>query len=391
MTTRNDHRFSLFATGAVAAIAFVSLPGVAHAFGDEPHCFATAPNWNAGKGAIVSGISPGPIAAVLNAVGESRTHTMISNETWATHSTTRVPSIVVAHIGNWPLSTIDLPNPSMPLQPTELAQGSPGFSQFNMGGAYAYWSTATQTWRQNTGGLTAPGCGNICQVKGAADWLWWNAPYDTVPTSNGNIYYSLNSPAGHLPYGFHQYMDGGDRVAGGESQDRTHEGIVCSQVPAYAYKHYVDTSQPVISGGPQVITPHTYSQGETANAGNSLWWSVYNDCRGQNGGFWTGIGNALIGLTTDINILDTTCNHAAWQVLNCFFLGEDPNGGGCKSIASSPWNAYQADGNRMGAQSVSPDEAMGLIAGRPKTGPWAWLTQSQLLWNGGGSTYGCYY
>jgi hypothetical protein len=85
----------LLTTGAVATIALLSLPREAHSFQDEnPRCFATAPTWNAAKGALVSAASSGPVAAVVGALGESRTHVMISNGDWATESTTRVPSIV---------------------------------------------------------------------------------------------------------------------------------------------------------------------------------------------------------------------------------------------------------------------------------------------------------
>lgn len=416
MTTR-PVRFSspLFALALAAVLGLLTaLPRSARAFEPaDPGCFSTAPTWNAAKGALVSGISRGPIAAVLNGVGETRTHVMISNGDWATHSTSRAPSIQKAsvYIGVCPacVKVGEMPDPSRPLKAVELAQGSPGFSQINMGGAYAYWSTASQVWRQTSVPITPAElqdptlCGNFCKARGTADWLWFDVPYTVANAAGGAnaTFYSLgfNNTAGayvHYSYGFRQYMDGRDRVRLGWMEESTTErGIVCSQVPAYAYKQFIKAKAPKIPAGTSnYVNYTTYTHSQTVAAGNALWWSVYNSCRGEDAGFWGDIANSITSLYYGDSIQDTTCNHAAWQVLNCFFQGEDPNGGGCKTAASTPWNSYVADNAAVGARSLSPDGIMGL-SGHPTAGagvsPWANWKQGALQWNGGGSTYGCYW
>jgi hypothetical protein len=402
----------IFTLGGALTLALTALSGSALAFENEkPACYSTAPVWNASRGAIVSGVSGGAVAAVLSGVGETRTHTMISHGDWATHSTTRAPSIQTASVyaGICPacVKVGSTPDPNRPLKAVELAQGSPGFTQINMGGAYAYWSSASQVWRQYSVPITAEEiqdptlCGNICKARGAADWLWFDVPYVVTNASGGwnNFFYSLgyNDGAGayvHYSYGFKQYMDGLWRARYGFEGETVHDrGIVCSQVPGYAYRHFVDSKQPKIPAGTNFMTVHTYTHAQTVNSGVALWYSVYNSCRGVEPGFWGEIANAISVLYYGDTIQEKTCSNAAWQVLNCFFQGEDPNGGGCKSISSSAWNAYAANGAARGARSVSPDALMGL-SGHPTTtaaGPWANWRQNGLQWNGGGSTYGCYW
>jgi hypothetical protein len=413
MTTQQvPSRSPLLTVGAAAASAFtialISLPREAHAFQDEnPRCFATAPTWNAERGALVSASSSGPVAAVVNALGESRTHVMISNGDWATESTTRVPSIVNQSmtIGIWPFTTtITVPYAPMPLEPMELAAGSPGFSMINMGGAYAYWANAPQVFRQvprrTLQDVLHPElCGNVCKAQGTSDWLWFEVPYETVAAPGNSIYYSLGSANGgpfvHTSYGFHQYMAGllrGSYAFEGEATWL--RGIECAQVPTYAYRKFVNAHNPNILSGSSWVYPHQYTHNETVNAGVALWYSVYNSCKAVDPGFWGKLGNSLLSLGGGADLKDTTCNHAAWQVLNCFFNGEDQTGGGCKSIDISSWNAYAPNANGAGAFSMSPDGVMGLgprATQAVDAGPWANFVQGTLQWNQGGSTYGCFY
>jgi len=391
----------------VAAAALgggLAAPLPAQAFtGDNPACFATAPVWNARKGAIVSGFSKGPINAVLAAVGESRTHTMLSHGDWATHSTTRTPSATDVTVSWLGITIAHLPKPSQPVKPVELAQGYPGFSQINMGGAYAYWSSAQQVFTQSgQRHLPSPRvCGNLCKTQGVADWLWFNVPYQQVGAQTdpaGAFFYSLgfNDASGsfvHLPYDFHQYMSGLGKVHGADFNFPGDRGIVCSQAPAWAYRHWVIDTAPTISPGTEWIEPHAYTHDETVAAADALWSSVYSDCRAVNGDFWGiafgAIANA-IGLS---DLKDQICTSAAFQVLNCFLIGEDTNGGGCKDIRNIWINQYR-NSAAAGAMSLSPDTLVGL-SGRPMTGttvgPWADSFEVPLQWNGGGSTYGCYW
>ncbi len=389
------------------SIALLSLSRDARAFDDEnPRCFATAPTWNAAKGALVSASSPGPVAAVVSALGESRTHVMLSNGDWATESTTRVPSVVTESttVGIWPLTiTVPVPHAAMPLQPVELAQGSPGFSQINMGGAYAYWANAPQVFRQlplrDAADTIHPElCGNQCKAQGTADWLWAEVPYQTV-AAGSSFYYSLGSNFGgpfvHTTYGFHQYMDGllrGTYAVEGEAPWM--RGIECAQVPTYSYSKFISAHNPAIKAGSFWVSPHQYTHDETVNAGVALWYSVYNSCKGRDTGYWAKVGNDILAYASGLNYQETGCNNAAWQVLNCFFSGEDQAGGGCHDTSSTAWNAYTANANAAGANSISPDGVMGLgpRANRAvDAGPWTGFVQGALQWNQGGSTYGCFY
>src|SRR5437764_609524 len=148
---------SRFALAAIATLAVSVPPRRARALEPSGHpCFKTAPNWNAQNGALVSGISQGPVSAIFTALGQSRTHVMMANVTpdgyWATESTTLQPSIHKNTVSICLLGLCkkvgEIPDPSMPIEPRELAKGSPGFSAINMGGAYAYWSGVTQVYRQ---------------------------------------------------------------------------------------------------------------------------------------------------------------------------------------------------------------------------------------------------
>lgn len=402
-------RFHVLSSAAITAAAILSLAGRALAFEAEGHsCYATAPDWNAAKGALVSGSSPGPVSAVLKAVGESRTHLMISNGNWATESTTRRPTLQTAGVYAGPCPACirigTIPLAGQPLRPMELAAGSPGFSQINMGGAYAYWQDATQVWRQvvikGVEEVRTPGiCGNYCKAMGSADWLWFSAPYTSVRSeANSNqFFYSLGGKDSsgnfqHLSYGLNQYMSGLYRIFYNiESESPLVRGLMCSQVPVYAYNHFVKESKPYIRSGSEWVFPHDYTHDETVNAGTALWNSVYNDCQGQGTDFWSVVGNSILSLGVGGDIKQTTCNNVAWQVLNCFYKGEDLAGGGCKDVGNAAWTQYRNSPSMRGASSTSPDESMGLIAGRDKQGPWSQFVQGPLQWNGGGSTYGCFY
>jgi hypothetical protein len=235
--------------------------------------------------------------------------------------------------------------------------------------------------------------------------LWAEVPYQTVAAPGGSIYYSLgDAQAGvfeHISYGFHQYMAGGYRGSyAGEGETPGIRGIECAQVPTYAYRKFVNAHNPNITTGSSLVAAHQYTHDETVNAGSALWASVYNSCKSVDAGFWGNLGNSLLAFDGGVDLKDTTCNHAAWQVLNCFFSGENKNGSGCTSIDTSTWNTYVSNPNALGpyyslgAYSMSPDSVMGLgprATHAVDAGPWVNFIQAPLQWNQGGSTYGCFY
>lgn len=407
MTKQHTRIFSPFTLAAAASLALSVSPRASRAFeGDSHPCFQTAPKWNATNGALVSGISPGVISAIFTALNQSRTHVMLANVTsggdyWATESTTRRPSIHKVPLKTCLLGICvkvgDIPEPSMPIQPKELAQGSPGFSQINMGGAYAYWQSATQVFRQRIPSSAAPDCRDECKVNAVANYLWNDLPYDVMTSAAdpSTWFYSLKATdasgtTAHISYGVHQYMVGTARITDGETEESpAMRGIACSQVPAWGYRNWVLSAQPTdIAAGTEQISTHKFAKALTVDAGNALWSSVYDGCMNTDAGFWGQYVNAFTGLLGE-SLQQQTCTSAAYQVLNCFFQGENSNGSGCTSSDPSAWNTYQSN-HAIGARSMSPDDIMGL-SGAPNAGPWASATQVALQWNGGGSTYGCFY
>jgi len=407
MTKQRSRILSPFTLAAAASLALAASPRASRAFDPDSHpCFATAPKWNATNGALVSGISPGVISAIFAALGQSRTHVMMANVTqageyWATESTTLRPSVHKTTVKACFLGICadagQIPQPNMPLEPKELAQGSPGLSQINMGGAYAYWQSATQVFREKIPASSAPDCRNDCKVRRVADYLWNDLPFDVkTSTADPNAwFYSLmaTDSAGttrHLSYGVHQFMAGTSRISDADnSETPAVRGIACSEVPAWGYRNWILSAQPTdIAAGTDQISTHRFTKALTVDAGNALWQSVYDGCMNIDLGTWGGLVN-LFSTVMGPSLQQQTCHAAAYQVLNCFFQGENSNGSGCTSIDEGPWTDYEGN-NAAGARSMSPDDIMGL-SGAAGTGPWASGTQMALQWNGGGSTYGCFY
>src|SRR5687767_10194605 len=129
MTMRLTRLVSLRSTTiCTAALVLVTLPRAVRAFETSGGCYSTAPDWNAVKGVIVSGETNSPIKAVINAIGEVRTHSMLSNGgdpggMWATHSTSMQASVNYVNYSVTPFYTTRVPHSTTPIKPIELAQG----------------------------------------------------------------------------------------------------------------------------------------------------------------------------------------------------------------------------------------------------------------------------
>lgn len=353
-------------------------------------CSAGYSTWSAPSGAIAVTTSDGPIRSVLQGVNEYFTHSIVSHgSAWATHSTSLTPS-----------ADNDCDHP---LKQSELRNGLPGFSQVRIGGIYNYARSADsddyvhpRNWREVDLHPWVQGANEVL-VNQVASWLWSSAPFQWVtrvepnaPTLTGFVdvtggYYKLgyyeNNVFQHMPYNFYQYRAGTRRVAGHDpvpaSNDR---GIVCSQVAPYALAK---------SEGEYYIDPFLYAKYPVAVAGNNLWHTVNDECK-DGVGFWdTVLAPIGTGCTTS-----TLCNHAAWQVLNCFFKGQN-----CDDDSSGAWNQFvqsaNTDPNGLGAASISPDFLIGWGSnGYPLTGnrvsPWA-AYQIYALNFSGPDVYECYW
>ena len=392
---------------AMIAVFAVLAPGV-FAFAAGMECYTAGALWNAPNGSVVASRSDGPIAAVITALGEQRSHTMLSHGAaewdgkigWTTHSTALPPS---ATGGTSP-----------PLSPRELSEAQPGMIMINMGGAYAYHQSSQWVRYQWNTNQTTTQEYNRYRAVNAADWVWWSMPYQEVwfhsvtgpircdppfcPTpddlakwsSVAYIKMGFNDAAGFHPfsYGFHQYMSGGSKIGGHSEESPTDRGIVCSQVPAYGLAKWAP-SDPSINLRDELLAGKQYSRDKTVAAGQALIASVYSECR-DGIGSWEGTWLDVTSFFGFGPSRATVCNRAAAQVLNCFLNGE--RSGGCDDTSFSKWNAYVANTSAAGAFSLSPDGLLGW-SGWPATGrnvgPWAPWSDFPLQWNGGGSYSGC--
>ena len=391
MSHRRNRALTAALLGALTTLVEANL---ANAF--EPQlCTYADPSWNAPKGAIVANQSNGPIRAVLQGVNENLTHTIVAQGNgWATHSTSLEPSA---------LGRCDVP-----INPTELRDGHPGFSQSEVAGMYNFLRGSNfivfHHWTNNPWEPLHEWIHGYYAtwMDRSTDWLWSGMPYQwtqsldyglnrlmgnlsDVPTDPGfyKLGYLSNAAFKWMPYNFHQYMTGSNRTFGGDpgwspvtnSVVENDVGIVCSQVPAYASAKATGN----------IILSHLYTKQQTTNAGVALWQAVKSDCMNKIGFWKTLLAPPFTGCSKS-----TICSNAAWQVLNCFFLGK-----ACNNQASSPWNNWVNDPSQtLGARSLSPDVLLGwgnYATSGNGVSPWAAYTPADLRWNQAGRVYRCWY
>ena len=117
----------LVIAAAIGASATPALAGSSDT--SDVACGSTAAGWNAPKGALVASRGKGPVTAVIDAIGEWRTHIMMSHGPgqYVTHSTMFSPGT-----NGWPTYC------STPIKANELEHGYPGTSQSNQGAIYQF-------------------------------------------------------------------------------------------------------------------------------------------------------------------------------------------------------------------------------------------------------------
>src|SRR5262245_56430003 len=150
--------------GAIAALALMGSPARA-----DTKCGSVDASWNVPAGAAVFTRSPGPVRDVIDAAGESRSHTLLSHG----------PGGSVSH------ATMSKPNRNgysspfsgfceTPLNVSELRDGYPGAAVISGGGAYTYlYADAPGPefvyWQQGDPDGTNPG-------DRVQSFLWNDAP-----------------------------------------------------------------------------------------------------------------------------------------------------------------------------------------------------------------------
>jgi hypothetical protein len=322
-------------------------------------CGSTAAGWNAPNGTIVFSRGGGPVRNTIDAIGEYRTHTMVSHGPggWTTHASMFTPGT-----NGWPTYC------STPLNADELKNGYPGASQQNQGAIYVYLYSGgdNQYLAYQLGN-------NDGTNKGAtvANYIWNSLPYQWVTSAKdgGQGLYRVKYTNGSLTnYSLYQYKNL-DGVSTDKSAVAWNSGIVCSTLIAYAQNQSV-----------WAVNPFTYDHNKLVAGGNGIYNGVKSDCD-NNMGWMKGVGAA-------ITCFEGICDDAGRQVRNCMATGV------CNSDDSGYWDGV-ANNSATTATSVSPDR-IGGWGGHPTSvvngnSVWAYSGGNTVQWNSGGNSYGCWY
>ena len=325
-------------------------------------CGSTAAGWNAPNGSLVlsRGSGGGPVAAVLDAVGEYRTHSMFSHGPGGdvTHETMYTPGT-----NGWPTYC------STPVKAGELTTGFPGATRINQGAIYQFLYgggggvqyLAYQRSR-NSAGYNSNG-------ESVSNWLLNSMPTVAVTSkqNSGQGFLRYKGPNGYpLNYVLYQYRDLEGVNYGGAGWNN---GMVCSTLIAHAQYR----------AGLGPVEAYTYDHSKLQIAGNSLYNSVQNECS-SGLGFCGGVGSS-------ITCFENICDDAGRQVRNCMAAGR------CDTDDGNVWNNIYNNSATV-ARSISPDR-LGGWSGHPYTGAgvsvWAYDTSNTIQWNSGGNVYGCWF
>jgi len=331
------------ALGTLASSALAGSSGTA-----DVSCGCTSASWNAPTGALVRSRGTGPVRDVINGIGESATHVIVSNGlSWATHASMFSPGT-----NGWPTYC------STPLKANELQNGFPGLEQINMGAmyTYTYGNGANEYFRYQVDTLGS----GYCRQQSVAQWLWNSVPYTTL--WNGSYYfYKLNNGA-NINYSLYQFRDVEGVPTGGYSWNN---GMVCSSSAAWAQYKAVGIG----------VTPYYYSQSQKVNAINALYNGVESSCN-SGLGFWGGVGAA-------ITCFEGICDDAARQVANCMSRAAcDTDDDGWQTVR---------DNTGYTVRAISPDRMAGL-SGHTNTGSvWAGSSDFAVSWNSPGQVCGCWF
>lgn len=330
------------------AVSVLMVATNAHASGE---CGSTSAGWNAPNGAAVFNRGAGPIRSVMDAIGEYRTHSMLSHGPGGnvSHATMATPTQT-----SWPGVC------AKPIDGNKLQYGYPGLEQINQGAIYSYFyadgSTEWAGWQQ----------GDPAQAALIGDSIWYNHPYvSDVSLVDSSQYVDRPIRNGYrVNYSLFQYRDlqASNKIPG----DAANNGIVCSTFLAYAHNY----------AGRGVVSPYTYSHAQIANAANQLYTGVYNQCKSSLGWF---IGSALVVACPTYNV----CGNAGNQVANCMSTNL------CDSSDGRYWQSVRDDANAT-STSISPDRIGGWGVHPLNNTIWGPDYSHQLQWNSGGNVYGCW-
>ena len=360
-----------------SSLAFLAHPARALA---ETTCGSTSAGWNVPNGAIVLENSPGPVASVLAAVGEYRSHSMLSRgpDGWVTHAT----SITPPANGDRNLLGQEC---SAPINPAFLVAATPGLETVSQGAIYTFLYAGGNLnfigYQSGQSGVTGGGNATIGNdfIGTGMSWLNWSSPQDSKQTVWAEAYNGT-----HIHYGWYQYMN----VQGtAQGVPGVNTGVVCSSSLAL-WQHDALGSSPGYTGD---VLPRSYPSSLITPAANALYNAVYNECHSQVGDAFASLGSALqaigtCGLCFDCDL----CDEAADQMVNCFANND------CTSSNASEWQGIVS---RSAAVSISPDDigcwnSPSNGTGAPCSGNgssvWGWDNSETVQWNSGGNSYSCW-
>jgi hypothetical protein len=321
----------------------------------SPECYTVSAGWNAPNGTTVFNRGQqGVTRAIVDAMGESRTHTMISHgpNTWVSHSTMYSPGT------NGVCKACD-----EPVRANELQAGYPGASRVNQGAIYSeIYGEGGVDYVYYQG---PPSLGVT-----AANTLLNNCPTQHVNSrDNSNYLYRYlwndGTPIVYNPYGFRN----GEACGTGDSTYKSSTGgLTCSLFAAHVQRNALGSAYPV--------QPYTYGSGQVCNALNTLKSKVESDCNsGQ--GFWSSVGAGIACTFCDLDL--NVCDDAGRQVGRCFLNNNCDNG----------HDDTNCDGAT--ATTVSPDRVGGWAVHPTNATVWAPYGNSTVSWNQPGSSYGCWF
>jgi len=382
-TNMNKHALPM----TLAAIAAVAVAAAAPSRAEAAQCGYSQPSWNVPKGGAVFTQGDGPIKAVLNGVGETRTHTMLY-----------LGGGRVAHTSMYKpgqRSVYDDGFCGAPVEVEQLTRGWPGTERMDVSAAYQYLDGNTTAVYYQRGKVFGAGTSIETDWGAAIADTVSGFPGDfvsTAATTSSHVGYfywfqhyvealhNYGASRPHSPYSLFQYRNAAGVSHGYEAWDT---GLVCSTFLAYGQHAYGKGGAGF--GVPYDVSEHQYTHDQTVAAGYALYDSVKSECEGEHG-FWATAGLAAL---SSLWCGDTSlCDEAGGQVRNCMAYGSCADGNPDRFDGDASYPFFTAS-------SISPDWIGGWVAGQNYSAPdqsvWAWDGNHQVTFSGTGNVYDCWY
>jgi hypothetical protein len=383
--------------------------GASEARAGDIICGTATAAWNVPPGDVALTQTDGPVKATLTAVGEYRSHSMLSSPYgYITHATSVTPH------QNGDSSPYLTPFCSScgsecwnPLDPGFLHNSTPGLEQVLAGAIYTFlYNNGANNFlayqRAATNGDTVHVDTNTAWRDSIANYSWnlgngigygwFTSGSDGTSGGDGNQgFYGLTYNGTRVHYGWYQYMNIQGAAQGTPGNDT---GEVCSTSLAM-WQHDALSGATGYTGD---VIPRTYSNSSITNGANALYNAVYNECYSQNGWF-ASVGAFFTNLGWQALCLGSgeggPCSAAGDQVVNCFAANNCGNTSGPSNYWQGQWHSVLSSGST--ATSISPDD-IGCWSGNGTGAPcrgggssvWGWDGSQTVQWNSGGSQYSCW-